>query len=186
MIDMIDRPMNSQNHRIESFGAWIREQREIRRLEYRGRQNFSQADCAARANKKKQQWSNWENDRGRNKDDRAPEPRIGTIEAIAIGLMVPKSLVFEAFRDAFGHDPLPDSSSGEPEFDENEDPPSVIARYNRLPDHVKDDVATQINALYKKHVRDETTHGRKAMTEDEEEEEREKAGNYFVLKPPED
>lgn len=75
----------------KSFGAWMRETRESRRM--------SAVECAEKAGMKAPVWSNWENDRSRRRDGLPAQPRRETLIAIARALEVS---VEEAAAAAFG------------------------------------------------------------------------------------
>lgn len=72
----------------ETFGEWIREEREKRR--------FTARECAYRAGMKEPVWSNLENDRSRRNDGEPSQPRPDTLRKIARGLEVDEWRVFEA------------------------------------------------------------------------------------------
>lgn len=107
-------------------------------------------ECAERAGIPAQMWSDLETDRSRRKDGLPTQPRLETLQRIADALESPLSELLEAtgFTDSVS--------------DENEDPPAFIAYYNELPENVQEDIEAQIEALWRKHRRSQTTHGKKA------------------------
>lgn len=140
---------------MATFGDWMREKRTALRLK--------SYECAERAQMTPQQWSNWENDRTRKADGSPTVPRPETIRRIAAALEVPAKDAMRAaglFTEA--DEETDPQNEDAPEYDPNQDDPQVMAYYNGLPEYVQEDVKAQLEALWKKHHRDQTTHGKKA------------------------
>lgn len=140
---------------MTSFGEWIRERRLTLRLKA--------FECAERAGMKPQMWSDWENDRSRKADGSPMTPRPETIRRIAAALEVPPAEAMRAAGLLTERDEEPDfAPDSDHDHDYNTDEASIVAYYNGLPDPVREDVREMLEALYKKHQRDKTTHGKKA------------------------
>jgi plasmid maintenance system antidote protein VapI len=70
--------------------------------------------------------------------------------------------IADAWEQGAGKTERDDQADEEPEYDPNQDDPKVMAYYNGLPDYVQEDVKAQLEALWKRHQKDQTTHGKKA------------------------
>ena len=132
------------------FGEWLKEQRLNARL--------SLEELAERVGCSRNYLSVLERNTPHHKTGALPNPSPEILRGIATGLDISPRQVFEVYQRQF----LTKEGDAEPDFDPNQDDPQVMAYYNALPEPVKDDVKAQLEALYKKHQRSQTTHGKKA------------------------
>jgi transcriptional regulator with XRE-family HTH domain len=122
-----------------TFGKWVRQQRIAK--------DMTATECAFRSKMAVQSWSRLEQGTRKRKDGTPVSPRRETIEAVARGLEIDVEEVARA-AGVITESNLPE--------------PSWIARYHDLPPDQREEVDELINMKWKRYVRNQTSHGRKA------------------------
>lgn len=146
----------------QTLGQWIQEKRGNRKA----------IALAEEAGISPQMWSDLENDRSRRKDGLPARPTIETCQKLArvLGVTVDDVLHHAGYPSGGNSD-----SAFREEYETNpegeaDDPLRMAydALYGGVPPELRPDLVGVVARYVRDHQRSETTHGKKALTEDEE------------------
>lgn len=129
------------------FGQWMAAQRGGRSISY----------YARKANISWQRWNKLEKGISNRQDGGPPELERKTVIKIADALGRPHN---EAFQAA---DMPPEYNFG------GDTPPAILAYYNEAPPEVQDEMVDHVETIYMRWRRKQTTHGKKAEIDSEDE-----------------